>query len=217
METPQTPSTAPPSCFTCHKLPAELPQPLKRCAKCQKAFYCSQECQKQDWKNHKRLCAAPSTLNQSSTAPSPSQQSTGPHNPGFEAVNRILGLSNNTYLHDLPEKEAFAQLIDCYRLRVEDDYVFTGDVSMSSLYGGGDPVRPFNRFLDLAESRSGVLPPWWNAEKRQECLRMSVDPHQFSNINCAIEKSDIQEHYKNNAMPMLLRVLGEKIYGKGFM
>jgi splicing suppressor protein 51 len=75
----------------------------------------------------------------------------------------------------------------------------------------------FKRFLDLAGSGSGLLPPWWNAEKRRECEKIAVDSNGWSDINCAVEKGDIQEHYKNNAMPMMLRVLGEKIYGRGFM
>jgi splicing suppressor protein 51 len=32
-----------------------------------------------------------------------------------------------------------------------------------------------------------------------------------------VEKPDITEHYGNPMMPMQLRILGEKIYGKGFM
>jgi len=39
----------------------------------------------------------------------------------------------------------------------------------------------------------------------------------WSDINCAVEKSDIQEHYEDGSMPMMLRILGEKIYGRGFM
>ncbi|KAG9240118.1 hypothetical protein BJ878DRAFT_484137 [Calycina marina] len=89
------------------------------------------------------------------------------------------------------EKEVFEQLIDCYRMRVEDEYVFCGDAG--GIYSGEDPTDEFMEFLDQAESRKGLLPQWW------------------------IEKSDIQEHYSNLLMPMSLRVLGEKIYGKGFM
>jgi splicing suppressor protein 51 len=75
----------------------------------------------------------------------------------------------------------------------------------------------FKRFLDLTESRSRPLLPWWNAEKRRECERIAVDSNGWSDINRAVEKGDIQEHYKNNAILMMLRVLGEKIYGRDFM
>lgn len=100
-------------------------------------------------------------------------------------------------------------------MRVEDEYVFRGNTV--GLYNEEDPRREFNKFLDLAESRLGLLPPWWNAEKRRECMRMAVDGSQWSDINSAVEKHDIQDHYKVSTMPMLLRVLGEKVYGKGFM
>jgi hypothetical protein len=44
----------------------------------------------------------------------------------------------------------------------ESDFenVFTGDVSMNSLYGGGDPVKGFRRSLDKAEKRAAMLPSW---------------------------------------------------------
>lgn len=98
---------------------------------------------------------------------------------------------------------------------MEDEYTF--GAKNIGIYGGEDPVPVFKEFLDLAESRSGLLPPWWNAAKRLECERLAVDSNQWSDITCAVEKSDIQEHYKNNTMPMILRVLGEKVYGRGFM
>ena len=127
----------------------------------------------------------------------------------------MLGLTNDDYLHALPEKEALVQLIDCFRMRMEDDYNF--GCNNFGVYAQEDPLPVFKRFLDLAESRSGLLPPWWNANKRRECERLAVDGNEWSDIHCAVEKSDIQEHYNNNTMPMLLRVLGEKIYGRGFM
>lgn len=46
------------SCSSCKKPQSEVEQALKRCGKCQKAFYCSQECQKTDWSSHKRVCVS---------------------------------------------------------------------------------------------------------------------------------------------------------------
>lgn len=227
MDTAQTPLTPPLSCFTCHKLQDELTNTLKRCAKCQGALYCSRKCQTDDWKNHKRTCfsqASSASAQPSGPPPDPQrptgqppnpQRPAGQHNAGFNAVNHLLGLTNDDYLHTLPEKEAFAQIIDCFRMRMEDEYVY-GQNNIG-IYAEENPAPVFKRFLDLAESRRGLLPLWWNAAKRRECERMAVDRTGWSNINCAVEKSDIQEHYKNNTMPMMLRVLGEKVYGRGFM
>ena len=40
------------SCTRCHKT-----ETLKPCSKCQSVQYCSRECQKADFKNHKKVCA----------------------------------------------------------------------------------------------------------------------------------------------------------------
>lgn len=37
----------------------------------------------------------------------------------------------------------------------------------------------------------------------------------WSCLNRRAEKSDISQHYGNSLMPMQLRMLGEKIYGRG--
>ncbi|PBP21574.1 MYND domain protein [Diplocarpon rosae] len=62
----------------------------------------------------------------------------------LHAINSMLGLSSNDYLHSLPEKDVFARLIDCYRLR-------TGDVSISGLDGGANPLPDFKLLLNEAE------------------------------------------------------------------
>jgi hypothetical protein len=46
-----------PSCSTCHEPQSALVNPLMRCGQCRIAHYCSKECQKSDWKSHKRICA----------------------------------------------------------------------------------------------------------------------------------------------------------------
>merc|ERR1712098_503870 len=49
---------APKTCTACSK-PSPDPEtkPLKPCLKCQSVQYCSKECQKADFKNHKKECA----------------------------------------------------------------------------------------------------------------------------------------------------------------
>src|SRR5947209_12879810 len=45
-------------CRRCRKHQSELPNPLKRCAKCQSVNYCSRACQQAHWSNHKKACRA---------------------------------------------------------------------------------------------------------------------------------------------------------------
>ncbi|KAL2066841.1 hypothetical protein VTL71DRAFT_1265 [Oculimacula yallundae] len=194
------PATSAATCATCQKPQSDLPTPLKHCAKCKTTQYCSVDCQKSDWKIHKRTCGKSDHNNK--------------HNPGFHGANALLGLTDDKYLHNLPEKDVFTQLVDCYRLRVEDEYNFQG--AAGGLYVGEDPMPDFKRFLDLAEKRKGLLPDWWGIGKRRECEREAVRG-EWANIGQAVEKSDIVSHYGNPMMPMTLRVLGEKIYEKGFM
>lgn len=126
------------------------------------------------------------------------------------ALDTLFGGSN---LDRLTRKDCFIQLIDSYRMRVEDDYVFAHD--NHGIYANEDPLPEFAHFLDLAEKRNGLLPTWWNKETRAACEAMGADNTKanWADLHCAIEKSDVQEHYKDPTMPMKLRLLAEKVYG----
>nr|XP_033818666.1 putative protein MSS51 homolog, mitochondrial [Geotrypetes seraphini] len=45
-------------CVECKKLPDGLPDPrsLRRCKRCQNVYYCSLECQRANWPDHKKFC-----------------------------------------------------------------------------------------------------------------------------------------------------------------
>ncbi|KAK5080841.1 hypothetical protein LTR70_009961 [Exophiala xenobiotica] len=50
-----------PSCYNCGKIAGDLAgQQLRRCTRCVKhdknSFYCSRDCQKENWKEHKAIC-----------------------------------------------------------------------------------------------------------------------------------------------------------------
>lgn len=193
------------SCANCSKVQEDGAAPLKRCSWCRTTHYCSKDCQKADWKEHKKGCGSGSS----------------PSNNGFlsskPAVESLLGLDTKTWLHSRPEAEVYTLLIDSYRLRIDDEYAFRGDISDFSLYGGGNPVKDFRRYLQKAEKRTGVLPSWWTKEKRDACIAKGNAKDHWSSLHFAVEKEDIQEHYKNPVMPMQLRMLAEEIWGSSVM
>lgn len=191
------------TCLYCKKPQSELSKPLKRCAKCQKGHYCSRECQVAHWKTHKVSCTPDNNT--------PSSQT------NFEALPKPMGnflknLCSDTYLHSFTEPYAYQQLIDCYRMRLEDDSNFANQ--QRGLYAGKPPIVDFRHFLDLAESRSGLLPKWWTPEKRNGCEDMALDGTQWAHIGSAVGKAGFINHYQDSVMPMKLRLLAEKIYGK---
>ncbi|KAK4232691.1 tudor domain-protein 1 [Achaetomium macrosporum] len=204
------------SCTFCHKSPPEVT--LKNCAKCSATPYCSRDCQKADWKAHKKVCGKGG--GNSTGTPGASRADTmlsPPKGLDQPIAKPFTRLDNNTWLHDRPEKDVYRLLIDAYRLRVEDNYNFDGDVDDDSLYGGTpNGLRGFKRFLELAGS-SGLLPPWWNADKQRECeaFGMNGSSGQFQDLRCAVEKSDIIEHYGDSLFPMQLRMFAEAVYGRG--
>ncbi|KAK6538194.1 hypothetical protein TWF694_011076 [Orbilia ellipsospora] len=53
-----TPELVSKYCAVC----ATAKKPIKRCGRCKEEYYCSKECQKIDWKNHKPVCGKPYTL-----------------------------------------------------------------------------------------------------------------------------------------------------------
>ncbi|KAE8440743.1 hypothetical protein EG329_006622 [Mollisiaceae sp. DMI_Dod_QoI] len=45
-------------CANCGTSETDPEKPLKPCSKCQTVRYCSRDCQKKDWKVHKKTCAS---------------------------------------------------------------------------------------------------------------------------------------------------------------
>ena len=134
---------------------------------------------------------------------------------GGSSRNVFAKIDDGTYFDSLPEKDAFAQIIDSYRLRIEDEYKFRGDAG--GLYAGEAPLPDFRQYLNRAKKKGGVLPKWWSREKRRACGRRAVDRAQWSDLNSAVEKADIMEHYGENIMPIKLRMLAEKVAGSNVM
>lgn len=118
-------NSVPPKCAKCSKDKSDSGQGLKRCGRCKLAHYCSRECQKADWKNHKTLCGStghspspPSTL-------SPSTSTTPPQHL-FSIDRPFHRLQSRTWLHDRPEHDVFVLLIDAYRCACEINLCLNG-------------------------------------------------------------------------------------------
>lgn len=124
------------TCTYCKR--RELPNPrpdqkLKRCTRCRSAQYCSRTCQRADWKRgHQQRCS----------------------------VGAIM--VGNNYLDSLSTEEmAMDQLIDAYRLRVEDEKLYCRRLrgryatKHPDAQGNNDEIlqnafQDFRDFLDLA-------------------------------------------------------------------
>jgi len=210
-----------PKCANCAKTKSDSGLNLKSCAKCQTTKYCSRECQKADWKKHKKVCASnTASMHGASNIPPPGSTATGssarPSKGLSVAINMPFHrLDAETWLHDIPEQDVYKLLIDTYRFRMEDNYNLEGDADTDGIYGGARDGRPgFRRFLRLAEGRRSLLPSWWSQEKAAECEAVGMG-NGWSSLATAVKKGDLIEHYGNPNMPMQLRMFGEQVYGRG--
>ncbi|KAF9773382.1 hypothetical protein IL306_008821 [Fusarium sp. DS 682] len=200
------------ACTTCNK--EEPAVQLKRCAKCSATPYCSRECQKTDWKVHKKICGKQASPSANATAHDPDEMSQSPKKGLDESVpNPFTRLDNGTYLHTRPEKDVYRLLIDTYRLRIDDMYNLEGQADGDSLYGGApNGLRGFQRFLRQASARSGLLPSWWSAEKQKGCEGLGMDSSQWHNLQKTTSKQEVIDYYGDPRFPMQLRMLGEAVY-----
>ena len=204
-------------CSQCRKAPPEVQ--LKYCAKCHATQYCSRNCQKADWKSHKKNCG--------NHGPGASDGGNSNASPSAGRVSAVKGLDGHndkpftrldkgTWLHDRPEKDVYRLLIDSFRMRLEDSYVFDCQNTEGTIYAGEPHSLPaFRRFLAKVASRPGMLPPWWTDEKKAECERMGMSHRKsnWHNLAFAVEKKDVVEHYGDPQFPMQLRMFAETVYG----
>jgi hypothetical protein len=130
-------STETRKCKSCKKAESES-TPLRNCSRCKSAVYCSRDCQKADWKTHKKVCASNAQANTSSGGQSATDTNDTQSTKALEVdfLKPFHRLHATTWLHGRTDKDTYKLLIDTYRLRHDDDYTFTGDIQADSIYGG---------------------------------------------------------------------------------
>jgi hypothetical protein len=174
-----------------------------RCSACKSVFYCGAEHQKEDWKAHKVVCGQKRDEKNSATGQ-------------FKNINSKIGSVNMPtaaqWAVGLSSTKQQEWLMDCYRMRIDDDYVWGG--TNRGLYDfdatARSVVADFLLFCKLAVS-SGVLPSEWDWKK---FLHLANEALMYS-----FEKSDASEKYGSEnvfAAAMggrSLRYTAESVYG----
>jgi splicing suppressor protein 51 len=104
-----------------------VPDALQTC-------YCSRECQKADWKTHKKSCAsnaagaanAQANAQANATASSPASTARSQRAKGLtvEIAKPFHRLNDKTWIHNRPENDVFKLLIDTC---MEDNFNLEGD------------------------------------------------------------------------------------------
>jgi hypothetical protein len=171
-----------------------------QCASCHKVGYCSREHQKEDWKRHKKDCTK--TSEPSSNANSkPTSSKTPPNSTKLPS----------SWSEGLAGEKLYEWLIDCYRLRMDDN---SAGGNMAGLYavdeGSLGIVRSFLTFCKLA-LKNGVVPSKWD----WTAFTKVATEH----LIYAFEKSDAQEKYGGENVfdaamgGRSLRFTAEQVYG----
>jgi splicing suppressor protein 51 len=82
--------------------------------------------------------------------------------------NPFTRLDQGTYLHERPERDVYQLLIDSFRWRELDDMRYRIRILPCSIHSGyPSSIVPFRNYIDQAATRPGLLPPWWDVEKRK--------------------------------------------------
>lgn len=131
-------------------------------------------------------------------------------------IGPFTHLGAGTYLHGRPEQDVYKLLVDCFRMRQQDNDVLEGHTDPDSVYSGASTsMVPFRKFIDLTVSCSGLLPSWWNDAKRAECEAFGESGN-WSDLKKKATKQSIIDHYDGDSkMPMQLRMFGEVAYKRG--
>lgn len=191
--------------------------PLKLCGKCKGSWYCSEECQRADWGNHKTQCAKiPHARDCSNLAMTALCKIMERQPVDVSALTGVLDvvisdpftkLAQRQWLYDRPKEDVYKLLIDAYRLRVADDRGLMGFLWGHSLTS----IDAFKGFLEKADSRWPLLPAWWTPRSTVECCVFGSVSTNWTLKN-EIRADEVNLRYGNTLMLQQLRLFGEQVH-----
>ena len=159
--------------------------------------------------------AASSSGGNASSSTAQDTQDTQEFNPGDQDTKPYTAISKNLFFHDRLESNAFQLLIDTLRMRQQDELNFDRVCMPGSIHARNEPSseRAFRDFILKAQGVPGYLPTWWKGEiSTDACVEYAQSNAAFS-LAVAQEKQDIQRTWDEDRMPMMLRMVAERVYG----
>ncbi len=162
---------------------------------------------------------SPST---SPKSPFPTKNTGGTNNEarpeGTKAsVNEIVEVKAALF-SSAPKAEVYRRIINTYRFRVEDSYIYSGkEIGWTTDYRGKPPTDEFRSFLYKIQ-KTRLLPDWFDSEARAETMKLAKDANGDVYIGHAIDAEDIEAAHQveGQSMVPLMRRAAECIYGGGF-
>ncbi|KID83708.1 hypothetical protein MGU_08989 [Metarhizium guizhouense ARSEF 977] len=128
----------------------------------------------------------------------------------------FTALLERTWIHDRPREDTFRLLIDSYRLRLHDAFLFEGQTRPGTIYSGGaDSQGDFvQSFLWVAWER-GLLPLSWTQETLLQCRDMGMADFQFHSLRRQLTQAMVVDYYQDATFPTQLRLFAEDVVGRG--
>ncbi|CAF9942217.1 MAG: hypothetical protein ALECFALPRED_009574 [Alectoria fallacina] len=117
-----------------------------------------------------------------------------------------------------PKAEVYRRIINTYRFRVEDSYIYGGkEIGWTTDYRGKPPRAEFGSFLYQIQ-QTGLVPDWFDREACAETMKLAKDANGDVYIGHAIDAEDIEAAHEveGQSVVALMRRAAECVYGGGF-
>ncbi|OAA37855.1 hypothetical protein NOR_06932 [Metarhizium rileyi] len=127
----------------------------------------------------------------------------------------FTALMEKAWIHDRPSEDTHRLLIDSYRLRLHDAFLFEGDTKPGTIYSGCvDSAANFVLYLQAAHGK-GLLPRWWTQDAFLQCREMGMADFHFHSLKQPLTQAMVVDYYQDATFPTQLRLFAEDVLGRG--